>query len=109
MRVFFSSLFACLYSVLISAAVAYAAGDTAVEGGADVSIFSMQGLEAFINTKWGQYALIAVFFGMIIMYLRVLFGPKGFFREKRWDEMNEEFRAKEAAEKAAQEALQKQE
>ncbi|MEZ0574678.1 hypothetical protein [Halodesulfovibrio aestuarii] len=58
----------------------------------------------FISTKYGQYALIFVFFMFIIIYLRVLFGPKGFFREKKWDEWNDEAKAEREAEKAAREA-----
>lgn len=58
----------------------------------------------FISTKYGQYALIFVFFMFIITYLRVLFGPKGFFREKQWDEWNDEAKATREAEKAACEA-----
>ncbi|WP_066851581.1 hypothetical protein [Halodesulfovibrio spirochaetisodalis] len=58
----------------------------------------------FISTKYGQYALIFIFFMFIITYLRVLFGPKGFFREKQWDEWNKEAEATEAAEKAAHNA-----
>lgn len=68
------------------------------------SLFTMEGLDAFFNTKWGQYSLITVFFALIIGYLRVLFGPRGWFREKKWDQWNEEFRRKEAEEKAAWEA-----
>ncbi|UZP67839.1 hypothetical protein N1030_02370 [Desulfovibrio mangrovi] len=85
-----------------AASMAYAA--PAVEEGAAPSEFMVK-LEAFINTKWGQYALIFVFFLMIIGYLRILFGPKGFFREKKWDEWNEEARRKEAEAKAAREAM----
>lgn len=59
----------------------------------------------FLNTKWGQYSLIAVFFALIIIYLRVLFGPKGFFREKQWDEWNEEARKqKEEMQKTCEDA-----
>lgn len=54
----------------------------------------------FISTKYGQYALIFVFFMFIIIYLRVLFGPKGFFREKKWDDWNDEAQATRDAEKA---------
>lgn len=54
-----------------------------------------------ISTKYGQYALIFIFFMFIITYLRVLFGPKGFFREKQWDEWNNEAKATRDAEKAA--------
>ncbi len=43
-------------------------------------------LDLFLQTKIGQYILIAVFFFVIIGYLRLLFGPKGFLREKEWDE-----------------------
>jgi len=56
----------------------------------------------FIATKYGQYALIFIFFMFIIIYLRVLFGPKGFFREKKWDEWNKQGKdggAKEAGQK----------
>ncbi|WP_290924646.1 hypothetical protein [Halodesulfovibrio sp.] len=58
----------------------------------------------FIATKYGQYALIFIFFMFIIIYLRVLFGPKGFFREKQWDEWNKEAKATRDAEKAARNA-----
>ncbi|MFV0421361.1 hypothetical protein [Oleidesulfovibrio sp.] len=57
-------------------------------------------LALFLNTKWGQYAMIGVFFFLIIAYLRFLFGPKGLMREKKWDEWNEQARkAKEEAKK----------
>ncbi|SIN72126.1 hypothetical protein [Halodesulfovibrio marinisediminis] len=58
----------------------------------------------FISTKYGQYALIFIFFMFIITYLRVLFGPKGFFREKQWDEWNEDAKARREAEIAEREA-----
>lgn len=57
----------------------------------------------FISTKYGQYALIFIFFMFIITYLRVLFGPKGFFRDKQWDEWNEKAKQARNAEKAARE------
>jgi len=84
--------------LLLVASPCLAADDSAA------SLFSAEGLSAFFNTKWGQYTLILVFFSLIIGYLRVLFGPRGMFREKRWDEMNEEFRRKEAEEQAARDA-----
>ncbi|MCT4533990.1 hypothetical protein [Halodesulfovibrio sp.] len=58
----------------------------------------------FISTRYGQYALIFIFFMFIIIYLRTLFGPKGFFREKKWDEWNEEAESTAKAEKAAADA-----
>jgi len=63
-----------------------------------------EAVKNFISTKYGQYALIFVFFMFIIIYLRVLFGPKGFFREKQWDEWNDEAKATREAENAARKA-----
>lgn len=88
-------------ALVSSAGVAFAA--PVAEEVAPPSEFMVK-LDAFLNTKWGQYALIFIFFLMIIGYLRALFGPRGFFREKKWDEWNEEMRRKEAEAKAAREA-----
>ena len=73
----------------------FVAAAQAAEG---VSRTAPSGWEEMLGTKVGQYALITFFFALIIMYLRVLFGPKGFFREKKWDEWNEEARKREEAE-----------
>ena len=66
-----------------------------------------EAMQNFIATKYGQYALIFIFFMFIIIYLRVLFGPKGFFREKQWDEWNEHAKSVKKAEKEALEAERK--
>lgn len=66
-----------------------------------------EAMQNFIATKYGQYALIFIFFMFIIIYLRVLFGPKGFLREKQWDEWNDQAKAAKKAEWDALEAKRK--
>ncbi len=63
-------------------------------------------LEQLMGTRWGQYGLILFFFALIIGYLRVLFGPRGMFRERKWDEWNEEARRRAVDEQAARQAIQ---
>jgi len=77
-----------LAAVCLSAAGSFAAQEAAQQA---PDGWKMQ-LAVFLNTKWGQYAMIAVFFLLIIGYLRFLFGPGGILREKKWDEWNEQAR-----------------
>lgn len=65
-------------------------------------------LEMFLDTRWGKYALIVFFFTLIIAYLRLLFGPKGFFREKKWDDWNEAAVKEEERKRAAQKLARQQ-
>ncbi|MCG8530000.1 MAG: hypothetical protein MI749_04975 [Desulfovibrionales bacterium] len=65
-----------------------------------------EGIANFISATYGQFALIFIFFMLIIIYLRVLFGPKGFFREKKWDEWNEAAKREKEAQKAARKAAE---
>lgn len=67
------------------------------------TMLSAENLGAFFATRWGQYAMIITFFGLVITFLRVLYGPKGFFRDPEWDRWNEEALRKEE-EDAAQSA-----
>ncbi len=39
----------------------------------------------FLATGLGRTLLIMVFFGAIILFLRLLYGPKGIFRDPAWD------------------------
>ncbi len=51
--------------------------------------------------------LILAFFGAIVLFLRYLYGPKGKFRDPKWDEWNTEFRREEERkkQKASSDAL----
>lgn len=86
-------------ALLLGASVQLALAEQAEATEAAADGWKME-LALFLNTKWGQYAMIGVFFLLIIGYLRFLFGPKGLMREKKWDEWNEKARkAKEEARK----------
>lgn len=52
-------------------------------------------LELFIS-KGLSAALMLIFFGMVVLFLRWLYGPKGRFRDPKWDEWNREARREEA-------------
>lgn len=67
------------------------------------TMLSAENLGAFFASRWGQYAMIITFFGLVITFLRVLYGPKGFFRDPEWDRWNEAALRKEE-EDAAQSA-----
>ena len=56
----------------------------------------VQWLNSMMETKVGLYILSLGLFSLIILYLRVLFGPRGLCREKEWDERNEQMRQEEA-------------
>lgn len=62
------------------------------------ALFTVERLGAFLATRWGQYAMIFTFFGLVIAFLRMMYGPRGFFRDPEWDRWNEEARRKAAAE-----------
>ena len=83
------SVFIAVIGVFVAAGTALATEQAPVDPG-------LERLATFFHTKWGQYFLIFIFFSFIILYLRTLFGPRGLFRDKRWDELNEEMRQKEA-------------
>ncbi|GFM37545.1 hypothetical protein [Desulfovibrio psychrotolerans] len=83
------SVFIAVAGVFLAAGAALATEQAPVDPG-------LEKLATFFHTKWGQYFLIFIFFSFIILYLRTLFGPRGLFRDKRWDELNEEMRQKEA-------------
>lgn len=54
-------------------------------------------LVAFVASSLGKSVIVFMIFSGIALALRLLFGPKGLLREKRWDELNEEYRAAELA------------
>lgn len=52
----------------------------------------------FFSSPLARSVLVTFFFVLAALFLRFLYGPNGKLREKRWDEMNSEFKA--AAEQA---------
>lgn len=62
------------------------------------------------NAGYGEHILpsiarmvfVSMIFGVIIIFLRVLFGPNGFFRDAEMDREADEMRKKEKAELDAQ-------
>lgn len=51
---------------------------------------------AFIESAIGKSIIVAIFFAVIALFLRFLYGPKGIFREKHWDQLNSESKIAEA-------------
>ncbi|MDC0335433.1 SHOCT domain-containing protein [Pseudodesulfovibrio sp.] len=45
-----------------------------------------------------RLAFVSLIFGVIILFLRILFGPKGFFRDEEMDREADELRQQEIAE-----------
>ncbi|WP_243545962.1 SHOCT domain-containing protein [Pseudodesulfovibrio tunisiensis] len=73
------------------------------------------GLDIFNNPQWrawpfgsgygdallpslARFAFVALLLGVILLFLRLLFGPKGIFRDKELDREAEELRQQEIAE-----------
>lgn len=48
-----------------------------------------------IGPAIARMAFVSMIFGAIILFLRILFGPKGFLREKQWDIDAEKLRKEE--------------
>ena len=54
--------------------------------------------ELFTGTFGGVFIMVLVSAAVIIL-LRALYGPRGFFRDPKWDESNKRIRLKEAEER----------
>lgn len=90
---------AAVVCVVLSAGPALAASDNPLVNSP---------VKEFLATKTGQYAIILLFFFIIIGILRFLLGPGGPLREAKWDEWNEQARKdREAKEAAWQEEYRK--
>ncbi len=50
------------------------------------------------SSTLAKFALVAVILGLILLFLRLLYGPKGIFRDKELDREAEELRRKELEE-----------
>lgn len=57
--------------------------------------------ESLFLSRWGSYIVMVTIFGIIVLVLRILFGPRGVFRDPSWDRRNQEIRAEEAAAREA--------
>lgn len=65
----------------------------------------MQMLENLFLSRWGGPLVMFLILGAVALLLRGLFGPRGLFRDPRWDESNRRIRAEEeAARNARQQA-----
>lgn len=53
-------------------------------------------IETLFTSRWGGYVLMLFILGGITLVLRMLFGPKGVFRDPKWDRSNEVMRKEEA-------------
>jgi hypothetical protein len=56
---------------------------------------SPEALGDFAAGVAGKTLLVGLLFAGVMLFLRLLYGPRGLLREKRWDEMNKEFRIRE--------------
>lgn len=54
------------------------------------------GAEAFMNTLLGKSLIVLIFFGAIALFLRFLYGPKGIYRDRNWDDLNSEIKKRDA-------------
>lgn len=57
----------------------------------------------FLSTTALRAFLILLFFGGIALFLRILYGPKGIFRDPKWDEWNAEARREKPDDPAGKE------
>ncbi len=53
-------------------------------------------LESFFTGTLSGVIVMVLVSAAIIFFLRGLYGPKGFFRDPRWDESNRRIRQREA-------------
>ena len=54
-------------------------------------------MEKLLLGPYGTSIVMLALLGGIVLLLRVLFGPRGLFRDPHWDKRNGEIRAEEAA------------
>ena len=53
-------------------------------------------LEQIFAGKFGGTAIMLVITAAVVFFLRALYGPKGRFRDPKWDESNRRIRQQEA-------------
>ena len=53
-------------------------------------------LEQIFSGTYGGIAIMLVITASIVFFLRALYGPKGRFRDPKWDESNRRIRQQEA-------------
>jgi len=53
-------------------------------------------LESLFSGTFGGTAIMILVSAAVIFFLRALYGPRGLFRDPKWDENNRRIRLKEA-------------
>ena len=53
-------------------------------------------LESLFTGKFGGVLIMVLITAFVVFMLRALFGPRGMFRDPKWDESNRRIRQKEA-------------
>ena len=56
-------------------------------------------LESLFTGQLGGVFIMVLVSAAVIFFLRALYGPRGFFRDPKWDESNRRIRLKEAEER----------
>ena len=56
-------------------------------------------LERLFTGQLGGVFIMVLVSAAVIFFLRALYGPRGFFRDPRWDESNRHIRLKESEER----------
>lgn len=56
-------------------------------------------LERLFTGQLGGVFIMVLVSAAVIFFLRALYGPRGFFRDPKWDESNRRIRLKEAEER----------
>ena len=56
-------------------------------------------LESLFTGQLGGVFIMVLVSAAVIFFLRALYGPRGFFRDPRWDESNRRIRLKESEER----------
>lgn len=56
-------------------------------------------LEQIFTGTFGGVAIMVLVSAAVVFFLRALYGPRGFFRDPRWDDSNRRHRQKEAEER----------
>ena len=62
-------------------------------------IFLAQVLESLFTGKLSGVIIMVLVSAPVIFFLRALYGPRGVFRDPKWDESNRRIRMKEAEER----------
>ena len=52
--------------------------------------------EQIFSGTYGGVAIMLLITAAVVFFLRALYGPKGFFRDPKWDESNRRIRQQEA-------------